>query len=306
MKKFVKFCLLFLAPILVYYACNEYYCRTATSFALKKKYLEGNLGSIEVLFLGSSHTLNGVNPKLISKKVFNLAFGGQPISIDYYLLNKYINQMPHLKTVFIEVSPHRFYYDFDTTDWNGYIYSILYDINYKVKLLSLSNYSFLFSNFEFYRSKIIDYYNPYSPKYIINDCGYIENNFEGEFLKLKFDSLKIYKSFQMKHDFSDKNKIRLNDSFLEKLILRCKNKGVKVVFLSTPLYNNYLKNIPIKTKKEVGKLVDKYISEFGIIEFDYSGSKKFNRYDFRDEDHLNPNGAKKFSKILDSIINISR
>lgn len=304
MQKFIKLLLLFSLPILVFYTANELYCRTATTFAIKKMQFENNLNSVEVLFLGSSHTQNALNPEFISKKTCNLAFGGQPISIDYYLLDKYIDRMPKLKTVFFEVSPHRFYNDLDITAWNGYIYSNLYDIDYKVKPISFSNYSLVFSNYKFFNSIFIDYCNPKSYKYRINEYGFIVNDFNDRFHKLKYDSIRISQSYKMLHEFGDDKNFRINKLFLKKLIVRCKSKDVEVVFLATPLYKTYLDKIPADAKNEVAGLVNKYINEFGISKIDFSEDAKFNIHDFKNDNHLNPDGAKKMTMKTDSLINV--
>jgi hypothetical protein len=49
MRKFIIKSVLFIAPILLLFAWNEYYCRYQTTFGIKKEYLDNNSNSIEVL-----------------------------------------------------------------------------------------------------------------------------------------------------------------------------------------------------------------------------------------------------------------
>ena len=166
MTKFIKNISVFIAPILVLFFLNEYYCRTQTTFGIKRKYIENNINSIKVLILGSSHSQNGLNPEFIKYKSSNLAFGGQEISIDYFLLDKYIDQMHNLKTVIFEVSPFRFYIDHNIDSWNGHIYSNLYNINYKItSSFSIKDFSLIISDPIFFTSSVIDYINPFAFKY---------------------------------------------------------------------------------------------------------------------------------------------
>lgn len=50
-------------------------------------------------------------------------------------------------------------------------------------------------------------------------------------------------------------------------------------------------------------LISNLIHKFGIQYYDFSNSKRFNLKDFKNDNHLNPNGAKKFTIIIDSIVN---
>lgn len=302
MKKFITLIVVFALPFLVLFLLNEYYCRNMTTFAVKKDYLEKNCNAIEVLILGSSHSQNGINPEFLNKKSCNLAFGSQAISMDYFLLDKYIDKMPKLKIVLMEVSPFRFYGDHDITKFNGYIYSNIYKINYKQSSLSLKNYSLVLSNYKYFTSIFYDYLNPYSYKYFVNAQGFVTNDFNDRFDKLKYDSIKINQSFSMEHSFENKELFRMNDLFMKKLIRKCNAKKVKVILLSTPVYKTYQNKIPVNAIMEVDSLLHKYQIEFGVKSIDFSENKDFNIYDYKNDNHLNSNGAKKLTKKIDSLL----
>jgi len=305
MRKFILVVLIFSSPFILFFASVEVYCRTKTTFAIKKHYLESNLNSIEVLFLGSSHSQNAINPEFISKKSCNLAYGGQPISIEYFLLDKYIDKIPHLKTVFFEISPHRFYNDLNISDWNGRIYVNLYGIDYSVKELSIKNYSLLFSNFKYFTSIFYDFCNPFANKYDLNEFGFVINNFSDRFYKLKYDPAEIKKTFKMPHTFKNMTDFKKNINYLDKIIERCKVKNIEIIFITTPFYKTYLSQIPIESKNRVDSITRKYVTEFGIKYFDFSKDSTFTVYDFKDDNHLNSLGAKKFSSKIDRLLHTS-
>ncbi|MFT6843538.1 MAG: hypothetical protein ACJASR_002320 [Psychroserpens sp.] len=302
MRKFVINIILFIVPILFLFILNEYYCRTQTTFSIKRKYLENNIKTIKVLILGSSHSQNGLNPEFVEEKSSNLAFGGQAISIDYFLLDKYIDQMNGLKTVIFEVSPFRFYNDHKIGQWNGHIYSNLYNINYKINSLSIKDYSLIISDPKFFNSIFIDYINPLTFKYKLNKYGFVTNDFNDRFEKLKYDSLEIIKSYIMQHDFTDKEIFKLNELFLKKIIQKCKSKKVDIVLLSTPVYISYYSKIPVNAKIEVNNMLNEYKLLFGITILDFSNDKSFSLYDFKNDNHLNSKGAEKLTRKIDSIL----
>ncbi len=280
----------------------EYYCRTQSSFGLKKRFIEKNSNSIEVLFLGSSHTQNAINPKFIDTPNCNLAFGGQPISIDNFLLNKYLCKMSRLNTVFLEISFHSFYNDLNLSDWNSHIYSNLYSINYKVEPFSLKNYSLVYSDYQFFSTIFYDFLNPNNPNYQINEFGFMENMFSDRFEKLNYDSIQIAKTFIMGHEFKNLDNFKLNKSFLEKSINLCQKKGIKVVFLTTPFYKTYFSNIPNNSRDSVLKFVQQLSVKYDIKYYDYSTDCRFGVRDFMNDNHLNSKGAENFTRIINKEI----
>lgn len=305
MKLFLKKLFFFIAPIVLIIILIEYYCGHNTTFVIKNKYIENNKSTIEVLFLGSSHTQNAINPEFITKKASNLAFAGQTLENDYSLLEKYITQMPKLRTVFFEVSPHTFYSEFDSSNWNGYIYSNLYDIDYKVDPYSLKKHFYLLSNFKFFSSLYFDHTNPFSYKYTINKYGFITNDFNDRFLKLQYNATEINKTFIMEHTFQNKELVVKNGDVLEKAIVLCKEKGVKIILVTAPLYSTYVNGIPKAAKTAVLERVNTLKNKYGVTYFDYSSDRTFKVSDFKNDNHLNSNGARKFSLKIDSVLTSS-
>jgi hypothetical protein len=303
MKRFIKYIMLFSIPVLIFLVAAELYCRTQTIFVIKKQHFENNLSTINTLLLGSSHFQNGLNPEFLKSNSCNMSFGGQPISIDYFLLNKYIDQMKNLKIVLFEVSPHRFYYEFDPSNWNGHVYSTLFDINYKTEKLSLKNYSLVLSGIKYFSTIFIDNYNPKLAKPKLNTYGFITNAFPGRFTALENDSIKVNQTFKMNSKFDNQKNFKLNMVFLNKIIQECQKKKVKIIFIGTPLYQTYYNKIPLKTERQVQNALHQITNKYGIQYYDFSRSKKFYLRDYINDNHLNPNGAKKFTVLIDSILN---
>jgi hypothetical protein len=292
MKKFILLLLIFLLPAIIFVGVIEYDCRTNTVFSFKKKYFERNYDKIELMFIGSSHTQNAINPEFIERKSCNMAFGAQPMSIDYYLLDKYIDKMPKLSTVFLEVSHHRFYVDLNPNDWNGHIYSNLYDIYYNVEKYSIKNYSFLASENKFFTSAFFKKINPTGYKYKLNEFGFIVNDSNDRFSKLKYDTIKINNSFVLDFRFNSKYK-KLNEEFLNRTVQLLQRKNIKVVLFSPPLYKTFYNAIPVDVKAHFDSTINSVKNRYLIDYLNYIEDQNFGVHDYKNDNHLNSDGAKK-------------
>lgn len=286
----------------IIFVLAEYNCRYQSTFGIKKIHIEQTKQEDEILILGTSHAQNALNPDFITKKSANLAFAGQTIEINYFLLEKYINQMPNLKMVVFEVSPHAIYMKFDEDEGNGHAYANLYDIFYKVSPYSIKNYSFLFSNFKFFSGIYFDYINPYGIKYIIDKNGFIVNDYYDRFYNLNYDTKKIEDSFVMNHGFNRKDLLPLNKLYINKAKDLCQKKGVKLLFITTPFYESYEKKIPEEAKEDMQNIFDGE-AKIEIKYADFSKDKNFTVRDFKNDNHLNPDGAKKFTLKINELIN---
>jgi hypothetical protein len=302
MKKFLHNLALFSIPLLLYCIAVEYYCHTSTTFIVKKKYLEKNKDKIETLIFGSSHFQNGINPQYLTKKAANISFGGQPMSIDYLLLERYCDEMKNLRTIIFEISPHRFYHDLNPQEWNGHIYSIAYNIDYKTEKISAKNYSYLAADFKYFSTIFFDNFSSSSTKPKLNEYGFILNDFNDRFSKLNYDSLKINTTFKINTKYENQKNVKRNTGFLNKVVQRCKEKNIKILFVTSPFYQTYVKSIPLHAKKQVHDIVHDISIQNNVPFYDYSNSEVFTTRDFKNDNHLNPDGAKKFTQIIDKLL----
>jgi hypothetical protein len=77
---------------------------------LKRQLFEAHKGSVECLITGTSHALNGINPTLLPVKALNIAEASKAVEIDIEIIEKNLNQLPHLKYVIIPVDYFTFYF----------------------------------------------------------------------------------------------------------------------------------------------------------------------------------------------------
>ena len=104
MKKFIsklfRFSLPFIIFSLICLVIHLFIILSSNTFNLKAKYIKEN-PDVEILFLGSSHTQNGINPEFINKKTANLAYGGQDYFYDYELFFKFAPKLKKLKYIIL-------------------------------------------------------------------------------------------------------------------------------------------------------------------------------------------------------------
>jgi hypothetical protein len=70
------------------------------------------------------------------------------------------------------------------------------------------------------------------------------------------------------------------------------------------MYTTYIQNEVAEKNNRKNEYVDSLLSlHDNITYFNFEKSKLFKVHDFKNDDHLNSNGAKKFTIIIDSLLN---
>jgi hypothetical protein len=110
MKKLIlKIVKLSIIPVLVLLLIGLYQEQDRV-VTLKRQLFEQYKGKVQCLITGTSHTLNGINPTLLPIKTLNLAEDGKPVELDMEIIEKNLNQLPHLQYVIFPVDYFTFYF----------------------------------------------------------------------------------------------------------------------------------------------------------------------------------------------------
>ena len=307
MNTFLKKTVYFILPIALLLLGIEFYFRTQDHpFKLKADFQTENLNEIENLFLGTSHTQNGINPEFFKRKTSNLGFASQDIQLDLALFNAFAPKMRKLKSVIIELDYHRF----DEENGKDYYrlpwYYIYYGIEiHRVNFLNkLSLYS---SNNQFFNGNLIASLKLGNQEKVVNKYGYVTKNYTDDFAPMKYDSIEIYKSaaIRLKNRHTNvslsariNNKKRINE-----MITYCNQNNIAIYVLSLPLYKTYRDLKIVEKDLYRKKFIDSLVVHTKVRFLDYETSAKFDLKDYSNDDHLNPKGAEKLSRMLDLIIN---
>ena len=268
----------------------------------KRDQLVANADSIEVLILGTSSAMDGVNTNLFTLYAHNLAFGAQSIYFDRRLTEKYLPDLPRLKYVLLNIGYVNFYFDHD--EGRDFFYKYYYDINYK--------------NRKFYKESFLQSYFVYTPE---------------QTLSLMFNNLiKNRKNLIIKGWLNtagrddkavtsvEKNELRVKgynstiknwkgeDSVLDDLeyvINLLQSKNIIPVLISYPNYSlmrSFMDTTVIERNRSIANALSQ---KYQIPYLDYFDDDSFTVADYFNCDHLNTQGAAKLSKkINEAIMNI--
>jgi hypothetical protein len=303
MLKFIKLVVLFSLPIIVAMVSFELYLRKIPNdYAYKKKYLDAQSNHIEVLILGSSHTYYGINPYYSKHTVFNAAYVSQTLNFDYAILEKYKNSWKSLKYIIVPVDYFSLYETLETgiEHWRVKNYNIYYDI--AINKNYWNNFELFNGNFSgnIFRLKS----HLLNPNLDINcnkwGFGTNHNSKNGKNL------IETGKTNANTHtyDLASNGFLSKNIQTLHSIIEFSEINNVKIIFITSPAYYTYRKNLKAQQLYHTINTI-KQLSSKNVHTFYYNllADSTFLASDYYDANHLNEFGAKKLTIKIDSIIN---
>jgi hypothetical protein len=308
MKKFLRSFSKFILPFIILVVAIELYVLYFPStFNRKAHYLHDNMGTAELLVLGSSHSQNALNPEFLQLKTVNLANPGQDVQIDSALFFRYVPDMKQLKMVILELDYFTLEEKNDKENFRLPWYKRFFGIElYPIPLKSqISIYA---SSPSFFNKVLVDAINPKKTTYHINQYGFITNDFPGVMKDQNFDSLSLAQTAKERlkntHTKESVENLLFNRSKLNSMISYCNANKKQVLLLSNPMYTTYINN-ELKGKIERKKqYLDSLLQAAPSVHYyNYEQDPRFTVYDFKNDDHLNSDGAKKYTLIVDSIVN---
>ncbi|MGJ8550868.1 hypothetical protein HSX10_14250 [Winogradskyella undariae] len=300
MKKFIKQFLAFLIPILILIVILEITLRhIPNDYRFKNSEIELQKDDVKTLILGSSHSMYGMNPEYFTQRAYNLGHVSETIDLDYLMLKKYIKILPELETVVLRLSYTTLYEQLGVgaEAWRLKDYNLYYDLNvsnklkYKSEVLSVK----LKNNL----SQLKAYYLNDEKMITVKKSGWAF--FENEHANGTIDDLGLYAA--KKHTIASDALVNENILFLDKLVQLCDDKGVKVVIVTLPAYKSYRDNLndsQLETIINTGKKMNNKYKN--CTYYNFMDDEAFTAEDFYDADHLNKKGSKKFSSLIDRLI----
>jgi hypothetical protein len=304
MNKFILKLFVFFLPISIAIGYVEMkLSRIPNSYNLKRVFFERQLDSIEVLALGSSQSLYGIDPALFSKKGFNLANVSQSVFYDKELLLKYLPKMPRLKLVIIPVSYFTFYYQLADTkeSWRDFYYLRFWNVKYPgLSPFDMRNYSFISlytvqTTIDFARSGFDQ-----NKAKNLHSNGFMTNDTAQNATKIS-DASGILRVKLHEAIMSKSRSIEVVRD-LRQMISSLKGQGIACVLITPPVWHTYSDHCNKSYLENSAKLIKSICNDYGCEYFDYFTDPRFELKDFANNDHLNFIGAKRFSEILNSEI----
>ncbi|MBX0335493.1 hypothetical protein K3G39_19845 [Pontibacter sp. HSC-14F20] len=306
MKKFVTKVVYFPVPLIILLLVVELHIAyTANSFNVKAEFIQQNK-DVEAIFLGSSHSMDAINPEFLDFKAANLAYGGQDYQLDSALFFNYIKELPQIKYVFIEVDYHSLAkknpVDFYRFSWYSFYHNIAFP---ETKLVD--KYFLYQSNPQFFNQRLIRQLNPFSTDLQLNEFGFATNVSEGVFKSLNYNDELIRKTAveRFKHkggEYSSKQNYDYNERTISSVINYCLENNIVVFLLKTPLYPTYTERYEEERLNRRNMFIKRVLENESVILLDFEHDNRFQVKDFKNDDHLNSHGAKKLTLMLDSAV----
>lgn len=274
---------------------RKYHLAGNNQYVVKRSLLESAAGEVEILTLGSSHGYRGILPQLLGRKAFNLAATGQSIYYDVELALKYLPKLPHLNTVILPISYFSLERQLDqgTESWRCYYYYKFYSIPHRTRDMAddIRNFSLYFL-------------------YGRNTAELINHDATRDFDSL--GGIKEEKSLRTDNELQDSAAVALrrhhskmnpaylpeNIAALEKLRLNLQQRNIRLFLITTPVTHYYREGIRPAIYDRMQHALNVFCKQNSLTYSNYLSDERFTPNDFSDADHLNHNGAVKFSQFL--------
>jgi hypothetical protein len=270
-----------------------------TTYSDKHAKLIDKKSQIEILVLGSSHSNYGINPQFFGRESFNISNNNQGFFQDYQVVMRYLPECKNLKMVIIPISYFSLQYDLGVSheSWRCPYYSFYMGVHGAAleSVFELNNYSALIlwdGPFEVLRDvrKV--------KKMDINEYGYqypVKNNVSiNDAISDSAGKQRVAVHYEMMND----KLLHYNIEILNKMAEELGKRKIKIVFVTTPVYRTYSKYISKNTYELMVTAIEDLSEQHSASYFNYFYDSRFELSDFMDNDHLNAEGAKKFSIIL--------
>lgn len=303
MSKLCKKLTCLLLPFLLLGAYTEYNLRLIENgYSRKRIDMERVLDTTEVLVLGSSHALFGVDPAQFRLATFNMAYVSQTFYYDQRIVDAYLDRMPALKAVILPVS----YFSLDTSmvgsteKWRCYFYEKYF--GFPVEGASGSQLSTLF---DLKRYSLIALYGiPKSLKQLRNNFNLNEvkgqqvNGWLKRDLSVPLADRKGADRVALHERLMFPNQRPANISYLKAIAKRLRERGVNLYPVTLPVHRTYSAHVNSRIYNSMVTTVADFCDENGCRYLNFFTDDRFDDADFFDNDHLNATGAAKLSRLL--------
>ena len=302
-KTFFKIILFVLPlfPIIIF--IESEYRSIPNDYSYKSQYIENKGNLIELLILGNSHTLTGINPDYFNRNCFNFSMNYQSINYHCFILKKYIDKLPNLQYLIIPIS----YPTLTKTLEDGieywrkyrYIYYMDYEDDNPTLQDKISLNRYLFIN-QLTRISLLK-----------RLWGYWFNNQDNIFCRpngwvsLSVDNQenlkKSAKEAAQRHE-SPSFDVKVNMKYLNDIISLGKRHNFKIL-LVTPPATSYIEYLDSNNIDLINHTCDSTAKQYTHVRYiNFLNDSAFTDSLFKDGDHLNNIGAKVWSQKLNKII----
>ncbi len=277
---------------------GEYLLRNIPNdYTYKRNYLDKNAKQLEGLILGSSHAYRGIIAEDFDSETFNAAYISQSLDIDFLIFDKYQRELINLDFLIINITYPSLFSSVKTSteSWRLKNYNLYYNFNLGLKP---TNYSELLSNsFDLNWKRFKQYYIN-AENNLIQSSELGSGSRDGG-----IDLISSSKAAAKRHTKLNLPYFKDYIKGLNEIIKVANENNVKVIITTTPAYKSYLVELNPHQLNVMDKTLDSIVhSNNNAFRFNLLDDIRFIETDFYDGDHLNSEGAKKFTSALNSYL----
>jgi hypothetical protein len=297
MKKLLFRILFLLLPFAVLVGAFEarFHQARNNQYIVKKSLLEAAAGEVEVLTLGSSHAYYGILPELLGRPAFNLAATSQSIYYDVELALKYLPDLPKLTTMILPISYFSLENQLDqgAERWRSYYYFRFYSIPHRSR--DMAGDARNFSLYLLYGRNTDGLLKGDIDRNFDDSGGLKEENRLKTAMELQEGSVV---ALGRHHGAMRPGNVADNIALLEKLVQSLQKRNIRLIVVTTPVTRFYRDGVQEARCSRMQFALDGFCRRNGLQYKNYFADERFDLGDFFDADHLNRDGAVKFSRIL--------
>ena len=301
MRRFLINIFLFSALCCLLAAIGEICVRhIPNSYDIKRDYILRHGDEISTLILGNSHAYYGVKPGELGDSAFNLANVSQKPDNDLDLLREYIAYMPNLKRVIATVD-YASFREIKFEDGRNWFKAIPYKRRLKLHRHSdFSIYNFEISNFRSYAGTLKNVVVQ-KPSNKCDSLGFGLNYT----LARRNPRWKRTAADAMSHHTQARNDARAMEieQCFDSMADICRAHGVELILTTPPVWKGYRALYDRAQLDEMRTYTKTVVERNHLRYFDMAADTAFTDNDFFDSDHLNSDGAAKFSRMLKQKLN---
>lgn len=301
-KLLLKLTLLFI-PFFLLGAWVELNIRSMdNSYSFKKRAIESNLDSLQILILGSSHGNRDIDPSYLSLDAINMANVSQSLYYDKRIYYQYKKLLPNLRYVIIPISYFSLNYSLDDSaeHWRVNFYEHVW--GWKPEKKSNLWDSRRYSYYLLYGSKK-------STQFVLHKFkddlvkGYKSDGALLEYFPVKDLSYRAaLKRIRLHNKEMNNDNFVCNINYLKAIIKDAKSRNVRVILITLPVHPRYYQFMDKARYSQMQNAIRQLQNEYAVPYYNWIQDATLSNSDFNDIDHLNPKGAQVISKRLNSYL----
>lgn len=305
LARLARRCLLFALPLaLVGTWCELGLGSLDNSYTAKRRQLEAVAPTLGVVVAGPSGALSGIDPTRFGVPAYNLANGSQSLHYDTAILARYLDQMPRLRVVLIAQPYWYLRYELRNApeSWRQHFYSVFWNVPIEApgeQLVTIQR----ISRIALYRPMTSLEYALKGWKVSLID-GLRENGWQpsqvpsAAQLAAGLDSTWTRLRVEGHRQSLRPESLARNLAAGAALAGRLRGKGATLVMVWFPVSAEYTAFFGQPHLAKERAAITELVQQAGVRFHDYGSDARFAPRDFYNADHLNIEGASKFSAIL--------